>query len=405
MSEGDSSATTGSDIFQRELAAVVFTDVVSFSARMHADEDGTLKAVERDLGYMKQLSTEHNGRVLKSLGDGLLIHFRSIIDAVKCGMAFQKDMAKGFGPDNKPSELKHRVGIHLGDMVVTDDEVMGDSVNIASRLQSEAEPGGICISQTVYDMVKNKMAFKVTNLGPRELKNISTAVNVYGIIVEAAQETANHPFDKKEVSDEEGAQVTDAEEIPMVEEPSSKKEEEGKEKEASGKTVDLTAEIDADLGDEREETEEPKKVKTIMVIPKKILALPFWRQRPFLIGSLSLLTLLLLGGLLYSITGGSGIAGGSLLSDGDVRGALKGRVLYTKTGFLWSKKKVYVDARKITNVSHVKTTTKGDGAQKAYTSTFDVDYKLSSSKTSVYEAILTYGPDKKPLRVKSFKKK
>ncbi len=171
-----------------QLAAVMFTDVVGFSSQTHANEAETLKAVARDMRRIGEVVDKHNGRLLKTMGDGVLAHFMSATDAVRCGIEFQTAMQKGFGPDREKSPLQHRVGIHLGDMYVSESEVMGDGVNIASRLQTIAEPGGICVSQTVYDIIKNKVALKATSLGPQELKNISHAVNVYKIIIGAIEE-------------------------------------------------------------------------------------------------------------------------------------------------------------------------------------------------------------------------
>jgi class 3 adenylate cyclase len=181
-----------------QLAAVMFTDIVGFSARTHANEEETLHLVRKDINRIKEIAEKHRGRVLKTMGDGVLIHFHSATDAVRCGMEFQGSMQNGFGPDREKSPLQHRVGIHLGDMYVSESEIMGDSVNIASRLQTIAEPGGICVSQTVYDIIKNKVALKATHLGAKELKNISHAVHVYKIIIDAmegeeAEAMALHP--------------------------------------------------------------------------------------------------------------------------------------------------------------------------------------------------------------------
>jgi class 3 adenylate cyclase len=170
---------------QRSLAAIVFTDVVSFSARMHADEVGTLKLLERDFAAMRALCAEYEGEVLKTTGDGLLLTFASAVQAVACALAMQRKFAAGAKDPTPGGALQHRIGIHLGDVLVQDKDVMGDGVNIASRLQAEAEPGGICISQTVYDVVKNKLAMQVVSLGARELKNISSAMPVYRLLLEA----------------------------------------------------------------------------------------------------------------------------------------------------------------------------------------------------------------------------
>jgi class 3 adenylate cyclase len=170
---------------QRSLAAIVFTDVVSFSARMQADEETTLRLLQRDFGEMREACMQHHGAVLKSTGDGLLLYFSSAVQAVACALAMQRAFALQAKNRDAKENLVHRIGIHLGDVFVNDKDVMGDGVNIAARLQAEAEPGGICISQTVYDVVRNKLALQVTRLGPRELKNISQAIPIYKLLLEA----------------------------------------------------------------------------------------------------------------------------------------------------------------------------------------------------------------------------
>ncbi len=170
---------------QRTLAAIVFTDVVSFSARMQADEETTLRLLQRDFTVMREISARHDGQVLKTTGDGLLLYFASAVQAVACALAMQRQFAEQARELPAAEVLTHRIGIHLGDVFLDEQDVMGDGVNIASRLQAEAEPGGICISQTVYDVVKNKLALQAISLGPRELKNIAQAVPVYRILLEA----------------------------------------------------------------------------------------------------------------------------------------------------------------------------------------------------------------------------
>ena len=170
---------------QRSLAAIVFTDVVSFSARMQADEDTTLRLLKRDFAEMREICIQHHGSVLKTTGDGLLLYFSSAVQAVACALAMQRAFAGQMKARPAAESLVHRVGIHLGDVFVNQQDVMGDGVNIAARLQAEAEPGGICISQTVYDVVRNKLALHVTRLGPRELKNISQSIPIYKLLLEA----------------------------------------------------------------------------------------------------------------------------------------------------------------------------------------------------------------------------
>jgi class 3 adenylate cyclase len=171
---------------QRSLAAIVFTDVVSFSARMQTDEEATLELLKRDFDAMREICTQHQGSVLKTTGDGLLLYFSSAVQAVACALAMQRFFAEQAKTRPAAQSLVHRLGIHLGDVFVNEQDVMGDGVNIAARLQAEAEPGGICISQTVYDVVKNKLALHVTRLGPRELKNISQHIPIYKLLLEAS---------------------------------------------------------------------------------------------------------------------------------------------------------------------------------------------------------------------------
>ena len=170
---------------QRSLAAIVFTDVVSFSARMQTDEELTLHILQRDFEAMRRICAAHQGTVLKTTGDGLLLYFTSAVQAVACALATQRYFAGQAKTQPAAETLTHRFGVHLGDVFVNDEDVMGDGVNIAARLQAEAHPGGICISQTVYDVVKNKLELHVTRLGPRELKNISQRIPIYRLLLEA----------------------------------------------------------------------------------------------------------------------------------------------------------------------------------------------------------------------------
>lgn len=175
----------------RTLATVVFTDCVGFSAKMSEAEDHTLDLIRRDLKLMRQVCEQYDGRVLKSTGDGLLMHFISAVKAVECAVEIQQrltEIAANLAPEDT---LMHRIGIHLADMFITDTDVMGNGVNIAARLQAEAEPGGICLSQTVYDVVKAGLQLPTQYLGLRELKNIREGVPVYRILLQPDAELIN----------------------------------------------------------------------------------------------------------------------------------------------------------------------------------------------------------------------
>jgi adenylate cyclase len=168
---------------QRTLATVVFTDCVGFSARMSVDEDHTLDLIRRDLKLMKHLCEEYEGRVLKSTGDGLLMCFTSAVKAVEYAVEVQKKLIGKASSLSPGDALKHRIGIHLADIFINETDVMGNGVNIAARLQTLADPSGICISQTVYDVVKAGLQVGTRYLGPRELKNIREVVPVYKILL------------------------------------------------------------------------------------------------------------------------------------------------------------------------------------------------------------------------------
>ncbi len=152
----------------RRLAAIVFTDVVGYSARMQVDEASTLALVQSDFEQMRRQCAQHGGHVLKSTGDGLLLCFDSVVDAVTCALAIQAGFAgRGDGA------LQHRIGVHLGDVYHQAGDVAGDGVNLAARLQTAAQPGTICVSDAVFAAVKGKVAMESVALPPLVLKNIA----------------------------------------------------------------------------------------------------------------------------------------------------------------------------------------------------------------------------------------
>ena len=169
----------------RKLAAILAADVVGFSRLAGADEDRTLarlRALRSDL--IDPTIAVHNGRVVKRTGDGVLIEFRSVVDAVRCGIEVQNGMVErnaGLPPERR---IEFRIGIHLGDVVEeSDGDLMGDGVNIAARLEGIAKPGTICLSEDAYRQVKARLDLAVRDLGPTELKNIAEPVRVYSLEV------------------------------------------------------------------------------------------------------------------------------------------------------------------------------------------------------------------------------
>jgi adenylate cyclase len=164
---------------QRLLAAIMITDAVGFSTRMSVDEETTLRLIDRDLTLIGDICRDFGGTVLKSTGDGLLMYFLSAVEAVSCGLEMQRqlvDLSLGL---ETHQYLDHRIGIHLGDILVSEQDVMGNGVNITARLQTYAKPRGLCVSRTIYDVVKARLSLHATFLGPLHLKNIEEPVPAY----------------------------------------------------------------------------------------------------------------------------------------------------------------------------------------------------------------------------------
>jgi adenylate cyclase len=169
----------------RKLAAILVADIVGYSRLAGADEDRTLarvRGLRSDL--IDPAIAAHHGRIVKRTGDGAIIEFRSVVDAVRCAIEVQTGLIErnfGLRPERR---IEYRVGIHLGDVVEeSDGDLMGDGVNIAARLEGVAKPGAICLSEDAYRQVKGRLDFAVTDLGPTELKNIAEPIRVYSLQV------------------------------------------------------------------------------------------------------------------------------------------------------------------------------------------------------------------------------
>ncbi|KPQ37712.1 MAG: Adenylate cyclase, family 3 (some proteins containing HAMP domain) [Phormidesmis priestleyi Ana] len=166
---------------QRTLAAIVVTDAVGFSRHMSQDEDRALAMINRDLQLISELCEFFEGQILKTVGDGVLMYFVSAVQAAACAVEMQKTFA-GFASIGRVSEhFTHRVGVHLGDIFFNQQDMMGTGVNIAARLEAEAKPGAICMSQVVYDVVKSRLELDAVYAGELSLKNIDEAVAAYHV--------------------------------------------------------------------------------------------------------------------------------------------------------------------------------------------------------------------------------
>jgi adenylate cyclase len=170
----------------RRLAAILAADVVGYSRLMGIDEERTLvalKQLRRELADPK--IEEHHGRLVKTTGDGLLIEFASVVDAVRCAVEVQREMAERNIGAPAESRIEFRIGINVGDIIIDDDDIFGDGVNVAARLEALAEPGGICVSRVVRDQVCDKLDVAFEDRGERQVKNIARPVHVYRIPISA----------------------------------------------------------------------------------------------------------------------------------------------------------------------------------------------------------------------------
>jgi class 3 adenylate cyclase len=159
---------------ERKLAAILFSDIVGFTSLMGDDESATLQIIEANESIHSSAIGHHAGTLLKKLGDGMLASFDSVSNAVACAI----DVRHAVAEDGR---FQVRIGIHLGEVVLTDDDVHGDGVNIASRIQSEVDPGQIGVSSVVYENIRNKEGLSATRLGERTLKNVSNPIVLYAI--------------------------------------------------------------------------------------------------------------------------------------------------------------------------------------------------------------------------------
>lgn len=167
---------------QRRLAAILAADVVGYSRLMGADEMRTLKSLKSHRRELVDCGiSEHRGRIVKTTGDGMLVEFASVVDAVACAVKIQRSMVGRNAGIAVERQIVFRIGINVGDIIIDGDDIFGDGVNIAARLETLCEPGGVCISRAANDQIRDKLSMAFADLGEQAVKNISRAVGVFGL--------------------------------------------------------------------------------------------------------------------------------------------------------------------------------------------------------------------------------
>ena len=167
---------------QRRLAAILAADVVGYSRLMGADEMGTLTSLKSHRRELVDSGiAEHRGRIVKTTGDGMLVEFASVLDAVGCAVNIQRGMVRRNAGVSQEKQIVFRIGINIGDIIIDGDDIFGDGVNIAARLETLCEPGGLCISRAANDQIRDKLSLSFADLGEQTVKNIARTVGVFGL--------------------------------------------------------------------------------------------------------------------------------------------------------------------------------------------------------------------------------
>ena len=175
------------DAMPRRLAAIVAADIAGYSRLMQLDEEGThtrVKRIQRDL--VEPTIAEHHGRLVKTTGDGFFAMFDSPVEAVRCSVVIQQNMVGRNAAVPRQSWILYRIGVNLGDVIIEPDDIYGDGVNVAARLEGIAEPGEVFISGGIYEQIKHKMVCGYESLGDRKVKNITDPIRVYRVLPDAA---------------------------------------------------------------------------------------------------------------------------------------------------------------------------------------------------------------------------
>jgi adenylate cyclase len=201
----------------RRLAAILAADVVGYSRLMEVDEAGTLARLKTvRLEVIDPAITKCKGRLIKTTGDGMLVEFQSVTEALRCAVDFQERMARRNRDMPSSRAMLFRIGLNLGDVIVEEDDIFGDGVNVAARLESMAEPGGICISAAVRDQVGDRLDVEYDDLGEQQVKNISRPIRVYRVLPERRSAVQDHPGASGSAPPQAGAKRPSIAVLPFV---------------------------------------------------------------------------------------------------------------------------------------------------------------------------------------------
>lgn len=171
-----------SEAMNRKLTTILAADVVGYSELMAADEEATLGTLRAYRKVIDALVGKHNGRVFNTAGDAVLVEFGSAVEAVRCAVSIQEDLAVRNAQLGEGAQMWFRIGINVGDVMIEGDDLFGDGVNVAARLEGLAEKGGICISGSTFEQVKNKLSVAFSDIGPQKVKNIPEPVPAFRIV-------------------------------------------------------------------------------------------------------------------------------------------------------------------------------------------------------------------------------
>ena len=167
---------------QRRLAAIMFTDIVGYSALTHKNESLALELLEEHRKLLRPLFPQYGGQEIETIGDAFLVEFGSAVEATRCAIEMQNTLTQKYATASRDQQVQIRIGIHLGDIIYQDHKIYGDGVNIASRIEPLADPGGICVSEDVARQIHNKIQEPLVKIKTQQLKNIKQRVEIYKIV-------------------------------------------------------------------------------------------------------------------------------------------------------------------------------------------------------------------------------